>query len=237
MSNPDPTPTTDHLIADAERRWIVGLAAGPARDAVARTGPGPGDPAPNIELVDSDGGTVALDSFWADQPALIIFWRHFGCGCGADRAERLAAERDALSEAGATVVLVGMGDPTRTADYRERLGLAEPFLCDPERIAYQAYGVPEGTMHAVVYDDLDVLLGGEDAWRMVVDYKRDTGMHVADDGWQLMAEFVVGTDGTIRSAYRYQYCDNFPDPRFALSAIREAQAGLDPLRGSPVAEV
>ena len=133
-------------------------------------------------------------------------------------------------------MLVGMADPARTTEYRTRFGLTEPFLCDPGRVAYRAFGVPEGTMHAVTYDDTDVLLGGPSAWRMVVDFKRGKDMHVVDDGWQLMSEFVVGTDGIVRSVYRYQYCDNFPDPRFALAAVAEAQAGLDPLRGSTLAQ-
>ena len=226
----------DGLVSAAESRWIEGLAAGPDRDAVGRTGIRAGDAAPDLELVDWNATPVRLSRCWADGPALIIFWRHFGCGCGSDRAERLANERTALEQAGATVVLVGMADPIRTDAYRTRFGLTEPFLCDPDRVAYRAFGVPEGTMHAVTYDDTDVLLGGPSAWRMVVDFKRSRDMHVVDDGWQLMSEFVVGMDGIVRSAYRYQYCDNFPDPRFALSAVAEAQSGLDPVRGSPLDE-
>lgn len=226
----------ESLIDGAEERWIAGLAAGPDKGAVGLTGVGPGDPAPDLGLVDFRGDPARLSSYWAESPVLVIFWRHFGCGCGSDRAGRLAQERAALAEAGAGVVLVGMGDPARTADYRERFGITEPFLCDPDRLAYRAYGVPEGTMHAVTYDDPDLLLGGAPAWQMVVDFKRSKDMRVVDDGWQLMSEFVVGSDGIIRSAYRYQYCDNFPDPRFALSAIAEATAGLDPLRGSGVTD-
>jgi len=228
-------PELESLVNAAEDRYIEGLAEGPLRAAVAMSGVGIGDAAPDVELIDSKGDTVQLSSFWMDIPVLFIFWRHFGCGCGADRAERLAEERASLAEAGARVVLIGMGDPVRAADYRQRFGITEPLLCDSERKAYEAYGVPEGTMLAAVYDDEDMLLGGPDTWRMVVDFKRGKGMHLVDNGWQLMSEFVVGTDGIIRMAYRYQYCDNFPDPRLAVSAVKEANAGLDPFRGSTVA--
>ncbi len=222
------------LITEAESRWVAGFGVGPHRQAVGRTGVGPGDQAPTVDLVDSHGTAVSLSRYWQETPALLIFWRHFGCGCGAERAARLADEREAIAAEGATVVIVGMGDPIRTAHYQERFGISEPFLCDPERRAYGAFGVPETTMLGAMYDEPDVLLGGPEAWRMVMDFKRDNDMHLVDNGWQLMSEFVIGTDGTIHSAYRYQYCDDFPDPRLALSAIKQAQAGLDPLRGSTI---
>jgi len=38
----------------------------------------------------------------------------------------------------------------------------------------------------------------------------------------LWLKFVVDHSGTIRLAYRYQYCEDFPDPRILTSAIREA---------------
>lgn len=65
-----------------------------------------------------------------------------------------------------------------------------------------------------------------------MDYKRTKNMRLVDNGWQMFSEFVVDTNGKINMAYRYHSCDNFPDSRLALSAIREAKAGPDSIRGS-----
>jgi hypothetical protein len=43
-----------------------------------------------------------------------------------------------------------------------------------------------------------------------------------DSPWQLPGEFVVDRGGTIRLAYRYQYCEDFPDWLVLAAAIREA---------------
>ncbi|MDH3471525.1 MAG: AhpC/TSA family protein [Acidimicrobiia bacterium] len=220
------------LTDQAEANYIAGLEAGPQQNRMAPPGPNVGDAAPDLTLLDSSGAEVALSSFWADRPATFLFWRHFGCGCGFERAERLAEERSALAEAGTNVVLVGMGDPVRTADYVKAHQISEPFLCDPERRAYAAFGVPEGTMLQALYDDEDILLGGPEDWRMILDFKRSKGTRLVDSGWQLPGEFVVDTSGLIRMAYRYQYCDNFPDVRLLVSAVKESNAGLDPMRGS-----
>jgi hypothetical protein len=41
-----------------------------------------------------------------------------------------------------------------------------------------------------------------------------------DSPWQMPGEFVVDGDGIIRLAYRYQYCEDWPDPRVLTAAVR-----------------
>ena len=45
---------------------------------------------------------------------------------------------------------------------------------------------------------------------------------MVDDPWMPSAEFIVGTDGVIRIAYLYNYCEDFPDPRVFTTAARLA---------------
>ena len=61
---------------------------------------------------------------------------------------------------------------------------------------------------------------------LVDDYRvRDipVGVVIVDSPWQMPGEFVVDASGTIRVAYRYQYCEDFPDPRVLTAALREVR--------------
>lgn len=111
-----------------------------------------GDTAPDFELSDLSGTSVHLRDFWRERPALILFWRQFGCGCGLQRAERLQNEYADCIAAGARVVIAGQGEPARAAAYAQKYGIPCPILCDPEEHACQAYGLPEGKPSQILFD-------------------------------------------------------------------------------------
>ena len=46
---------------------------------------------------------------------------------------------------------------------------------------------------------------------------------LVDNSWLLPGEFVVDREGVVRLAYRYNYCEDFPDYRVLTAAIREAK--------------
>jgi hypothetical protein len=52
--------------------------------------------------------------------------------------------------------------------------------------------------------------------------RRGTERAVVDSPWQLPGEFVVDRLGIIRLAYRYQYCEDWPNPLVLIGAIKEA---------------
>ena len=102
------TPTTESVEA-ADREWLEGWLAGPTRLRWDTLPVQAGDPAPDLEMPDASGDSVRLSDLWTDGPAMVLFWRHFGCSCGMDRAARLREEYDDYLAAGATVTFVGMG--------------------------------------------------------------------------------------------------------------------------------
>ena len=104
----------------AEQEWIEGWKLGPQRLRWSKIPLQVGDKAPDSELPDSDGQVVKLSSYWQDRPALILFWRHYGCGCGIGRAGMLNNEYDAYVEAGANVCVIGQGEPEGPAAYAEQ---------------------------------------------------------------------------------------------------------------------
>ena len=96
------TESMDELQEAAEGRWVAGFLAGPTWTRYDSLPAQPGDAAPDLELPDTSGSRRRLSEFWAYNPALIIFMRHFGCSCLMERWEGLKDELDNYAEAGAT---------------------------------------------------------------------------------------------------------------------------------------
>lgn len=213
----------EELIQQAEAEWIERFVAGPKRLRWDELPPQVGDPAPDLEIRDSAGTPRRLREFWADGPALLLFWRHFGCGCGIDRAERLGDESDEYAEANATVVIVGEGDPERGAAYAEEYDIACPVLCDPGGSAHETYGLLDFTLAQTLYHLPELVDRDRRLVEEVAERKREAGLPQVDNPWRQPGEFVVDEDGVLRLTYRYQYCRDYPDPRVLLTAIREAE--------------
>ena len=212
-------PTRDELVEDAEAEWLHRWTEGPAeaeRPALPR-----GAAAPDLVLPDETGRPRALSEFWADGPALVMFWRHFGCGCGVERATRLRAEHAAYREAGLTPVVVAQGEPVRAAAYRAEHRLPCPVLCDPDHDAYRAYGIGQWSVERVLFDAPEAFWDHARATgASFQDARRAAGRAPVDDPWRATAEFVVGTDGRVRLPHAYQHCEDFPDPRVLTAAAR-----------------
>lgn len=218
--------SVEEQLQAAEEEWLEAWKGGPARLRWAQMPVQTGDAAPDMELEDSAGRPVALSSFWRDRTALLLFWRHYGCSCGMGRADRLREELGAYLDAGANVVVIGQGEPERARNYAEKQGLSCPFLCDPGLRAYEAYGLLEGTEAQILFDAPDEFLRRDlKAGLDLVAARRNTDRRLVDNPWQLPGEFVVGTEGLIRLAYRYQYCEDYPDPRVHIAAIKQARWG------------
>lgn len=214
----------DHLIDEAESEWLERWTEGPTELAWEQLPPQVGDAAPDADLPDHTGTVRRLRDTWAERPALLLFWRHFACSCGMDRVGRLRDELDDYHDAGAEVVLVGQGEPERAAAYREEQGLDAPILCDPDLDTYRAYGLLQFQVPQVLFD------APEEFWshdrehgEQLCSARRESGRPMVDDPWRQPGEFVVATDGTIRLAYRWQYCEDYPDPRVLTSAISLAR--------------
>ena len=207
-------------LADAEQQWLDLWARGPQRVRWDRIPLQVGDPAPDVELRDHNGVPTRLSSLWGNGPAVILFWRHFGCSCGRDRAVRLRDEYAELVNLGATVTIVGQAGPERSAVYREQNKIPCAILSDPDEDAYRIFDVLEGTAPQVLFDASDELLACElDAGIDLAASRHDTVRASVDNPFLLAAEFVV-TNGIVQLAYRYQYCEDWPDPRVLNAAVR-----------------
>lgn len=210
----------DDLIDEAEAEWVGRFTDGPTEDRWRELPPQVGDEAPDAELPDHTGASRHLREWWADQPAVVLFWRHFACSCGIDRAARLRDELDSYRDVGGSVVIVGQGEPERAAVYREEQGLDVPILCDPTLDTYRAYGLIQLQVSQILFDAPEEFWShDEEHAQQLCQARRESGRPMVDDPWRQPGEFVVGTDGRLRLTYRYQYCEDYPDPRVITTAV------------------
>ncbi len=211
----------DELVDAAEERWLKGWTAGP-RDEKSNL-IGAGSSAPDMELLDHTGASRRLSEFWQDGPALVMFWRHFGCGCGLERAERLKEESAAYAEAGINPVIIGQGEPLRAAAYRKKYEIECPILCDPDLAAYKAFGLGHFSIEQVLYDaPEDTWCHSEEIGLKFIEARRAIDRPLVDDSWMSTAEFLLDPTGTNRFSYAYQYCSDYPDSRLFLIAAKNA---------------
>lgn len=211
--------TVEQLQQAAEDRWLAGWLHGPTRTRYETLPVQVGDPAPDQTLPDTTGSDRRISEFWTAGPALVVFLRHFGCSCLSERWEGLREALEDLVGAGVSVVAVCQAEPERAAAVVARRGYEIPVLCDPERSAYRAFGLLEG-QPAQVLHDFPWRPGDEETARtMFLEPRRGTERASVDSPWQLPGEFVIGPDGRIVLAYRYQYCEDYPPKTVLLGAV------------------
>jgi peroxiredoxin len=210
-------------IKSAEQQWLDLWKSGPSRLRWNKIPLQVGDTAPDFELQDSTGAIVHLRDYWKNKPALLLFWRHYGCSCGIERAKRLQNEYSDYIRLGANVIIIGQGEPERSAAYVEKHNIPCPVLCDPTYKVYQAYDLLEGKPSQIVFDASDEFLQCNfDAGANLQKSRHGTERAAVDSPWQLPGEFVVDQTGMIRLAYRYQYCEDWSNPLVLVGAIKEA---------------
>jgi peroxiredoxin len=123
-----------------------------------------------------------------------------------DQAER-------FEEAGAVVVLVGLGRPDQARDFCGRRRV--PFACvvRPDRAVHRAYGLRRGNLNQVA---------GPRVWapwlRDQVTGKRQ-GSFGQGDPAQLPGAFVVDTEGVVRFAHRGRRANDNPSNKELLAAL------------------
>lgn len=158
------------------------------------------DPAPDVQVTTVTGECIQLSSLWKEKPLLLVFTRHFGCPQCKEMLDQLAQHKIDLERAGLAVVAVTQGTPAETLEFGKRQAPGVVCLSDPERSAYQAYGLGRGSMWQVLLSP-EVIKGTANA--------RQHG-HIAElpppgqDVMQMSGTFIIGTDSRIRLPYYYE---------------------------------
>lgn len=126
----------------------------------------------------------------------------------------MVAVRDHLAEMGdAEVAVVTFTPRQRLAPYREQLGIPFALLTDPDRAAYDVYGLGRGSALRVygprtLLRYAQLLLRGRRLQR------------ITEDTLQLGGDFVVGRDGRLVYAFRPDGPDDRPPVTDIVQAVR-----------------
>ncbi len=203
----------------------------------------------NTTVFDEHGDPRALAGLWRERRIVLCFLRQLGCRFCMDRTKRIMAHAEKLSEAGVTLVLVGLGTPKHAERFRARTGYTGELYVDPssdghvktalqstQAVAYHYMGLQRGvTMVANPHtakigarlveegtmDWSDLVEGADqDAEGKVIEW--------AGDPFQVGGTFVLGAGNTCDYVYRSQYAgDHPPMTELLAAATGKTASGTD----------
>jgi peroxiredoxin len=166
-----------------------------------------GDKAPDFELESSTNELTKLSDLWSEEPILLIFWRHTGCGCGFIRADSIRQSYDKITDMGIKVVIITQAEPERAAFYAKEQSIKGTLLSDPNYKVYRAYGLLDGNGPQILgTPNIDYSIGEK-----LQKDRIGTQRALVDNPWLLPGEFIIDKSGVIQFAFRYSYCNDIPE--------------------------
>jgi peroxiredoxin len=189
------------------------------------------DPAPDAELLDTQGGSVRLSSLWKPGVLLLAFTRHFGCPQCKEMADQLRSAQGDLSKIGLQLAFICHASVEATKLFREQRAPNAICLADPQRAAYRAYGLYQGSFW-------QTLLSPQ-IWKSNRRLAREKKFKpevppAGQDALQMSGVFIVGTDGRIRLPYYYDDIADHPPIDLLLHGIMGANWNK-PFNSDPLA--
>lgn len=147
----------------------------------------PGQFAPDADVTLMTGRQSTLADIWQHHngPTVLVFLRHFGCIFCREHAAELAKSKAEFDKRGAQVVFVGKGSPEEAREFRADRSLPFEIVADPDRVAYRAFGLPEGRVSqlagpAVVGASMRAMKNGAGVGKAVGNRRQLPGTYVID---------------------------------------------------------
>jgi peroxiredoxin len=171
--------------------------------------------APDLTVLDTSGKPVQLSSLWAKKPLLLAFTRHFGCTQCKEMLDELVAGRENLEKAGLGIAIIMQGTPDATAGFARKFAPGLLALADPERKAYQAYGLERGSLFQTFLN--------RKVWA-AVSRSRKKGYLVerppaGQDAMQMSGTFIINLAGRIELPYYYDDIADHPPLDLLLEGV------------------
>lgn len=128
---------------------------------------------------------------------------------------QLRLKKQYFEQAGAQVVLVGMGTPAESAAFEMKFDIPFPLISDPKRQLYQAFGLK--TVSALELLSPSVAFKGI----LAITQGHTVGIPIGDVR-QLPGVFIINTDGHIIYSYLARDPSGHPSPDAILEALKAA---------------
>jgi peroxiredoxin len=171
--------------------------------------------APDLTLQTADGKPVQLSSLWAEKPLLLAFTRHFGCTQCKEMLDELVEGKSRIEQAGLNLGIVMQGTPPASAEFARQFAPGLLVLADPERKAYQAFGLERGNLFQTMLNPK--------IWS-AVSRSRKKGYRVeqppaGQDAMQMSGSFIIGRNGRIELPYYYDHIADHPPLELLLNGV------------------
>lgn len=178
------------------------------------------DIAPDASLLDGQGGPVRLSSLWQEKVLVLAFTRHFGCPQCKEMLDQLIDSHQLLTEKGFRLAIVSHASPEAARQFCEQRAPSAICLADPDRTAYKAYGLYQGTIWQTL---LSPRIWASNR-RLVKEkgYKPELPPP-GQDAYQMSGTFIIGMDGRIRLPYYYEDIADHPPVDLLLHGIMGAE--------------
>lgn len=171
--------------------------------------------APDLELQDTAGQQVRLSSLWQERPLLLAFTRHFGCTQCKEMLDDLVAGKEKITEAGLALAVITQGTPEAAELFAAEFAPGLLLLADPERKAYEAYGLERGNLFQTFLNP--------NVWS-AISRARKKGYRVepppaGQDAMQMSGTFIITKDCRIALPYYYDHIADHPPLELLLSGV------------------
>lgn len=172
-------------------------------------------PAPDLVLQNTAGEALQLSSLWAQRPLLLAFTRHFGCTQCKEMLEELVAGRERIEQAGLNIAVITQGTPESAALFAQEFAPGLLVLADPERKAYEAYGLERGTLFQTFLNPK--------VWAAISRASKK-GYKVeppppGQDAMLMSGTFIISTAGRVQLPYYYDNIADHPALDLLLSGV------------------
>ena len=174
------------------------------------------DSAPDLILLNTAGKSVQLSTLWEKQVLVLAFTRHFGCPQCKEMVDALSVAAPDFKNKNLALVIVTQGTPEAAKAFCEERAPGQLCLADPERKAYQAYGLERASIWQSFLS--------WNVWQSNKRLKEERGWNTdlppaGQDAMQLAGTFVVATDGRIRLPYYYDDIADHPPVDLLLHGV------------------
>lgn len=97
-------------------------------------------------VLDSRGQSRLLGSLWRNQPAVLVWLRHFACLFCKEQAAEARHDRRRLEDIGGRLAFIGSGTTAQAAAFREHHVPDCAVFTDPSSYTYRAIGARESLL-------------------------------------------------------------------------------------------